>query len=376
MTADGFKGPGTTSRFSPPQHSQSARHRLNAWLSSFPESDGVSLISEPRAFEDSEADYEADIGSKTGESAGVGAYRLWRLMSHGDPGIALEIGAGSGAVTLGFVDSANGFLSLVTDPSRPFLKITERKLLARSVDHGSLRYATLVGEDLHKFPNELFDLVFLQASLHHIWDWKSFLKEVSRVLAPGGVLLFQEPFSEGHLIIALAIEMFLAVDGLNAEDRGRLENLLASTFLLSDRTIDKAHGEDKHCFLTDEVILTCTTLFSEVLFLRNQSFESIASLEDIEGARSQAAGIASLLDYCRSYFIQHHKITREGIALFDQCVAPAFTDLERLFFRGDGPAIFAVVACRKSDLRKWERTMRATLTETRRRVRRLVPALS
>ena len=167
MTSGGFAEPSTISRFSPPQHAQSARHRLDAWLSSFQVSDGVSLISEPRAFEDAEEDYEADIGSRTGGSAGVGAYRLWRHMSHRDPGVALEVGAGSGAVTMGFIESADGFLSLVTDPSPAFLKMTERKLLARNLDHGSVRWATLVGEDLAKFPSELFDLVFLEASLYH-----------------------------------------------------------------------------------------------------------------------------------------------------------------------------------------------------------------
>lgn len=137
--------------------------------------------------------------------------------------------------------------------------------------------------------------------------------------------------------------------------------------------IDKAHGEDKHCFLTDEIIVTCSALFSEVLFLRNQSFDSIGDLEDIEAARSQAGTTASFLEYCRSYFLHHHKISLEGIALFDRLVAPAFAGMERLFLHGDGPAIVAVVACRKSDLRKWERDLRAMLAKARRQIRRLVP---
>jgi SAM-dependent methyltransferase len=370
VASDGLTEASALSLLPRPRQAQED-HRLDAWLSSFRVTNGIRLISEPRAFADPESEYEDDIGSKTAESAGAGAYRLWQHLSQRDGGVALEIGAGSGAVTMGFVQSADGFISLVTDPSPAFLEITNRKLSTRQGDSGNVRYATLVGEDLHKFPNELFDLVLLQASLHHIWDWKSFLAEVFRVLAPGGVLLFQEPFSEGHLMIALAIEMLLRVDGLGDDDRARLENLRAGSFLLSDRTVDKAHGEDKHCFFTDEVILTCEALFSDVRFLRNQSFESIASLGDVGTAFSTAACSASFLDYCRSYFVNHHKVTPEGIALFDQSVTPAFADVERLFSHGDGPAIFAVLACRKSDLRNWERQMREALARTRRRIRRL-----
>ena len=51
-------------------------------------------------------------------------------------------------------------------------------------------------------------------------------------------------------------------------------------------------------------------------------------------------------------------------------------DVERLFAHGDGPAIFAVVACRKSDLRNWERQMREELAGTRRRIRRYLARLS
>jgi ubiquinone/menaquinone biosynthesis C-methylase UbiE len=348
-----------------------ARRRLDAWLSPFPVRDGVSLISEPRAFEDPEDEYEEDIGSKTAESAGSGAYRLWRHLSRRDSGIALEVGAGSGAITLGFVESAKGFTSLVTDPSPAFLEITNRKLSARPMVHADVRYATLVGEDMHKLPSELLDLVLVQASLHHIWDWKSFLAEVYRVLAPGGVLLFQEPFSEGHLMIALALEMLLMADGPGDDDRKRLESLRAITYLLSDRTADKSHGEDKHCFFTDEVILTCASLFPTVFFLRNQSFESIANLRDVGDAFSRAASSASFLDYCRSYFADHHKVTEEGIAVFDRSVAPPFSGVERLFRHGDGPAILAVVACRKSDLTKWERQIRTSLGRARRRIRQV-----
>src|SRR6202035_5465890 len=123
MGSDGLTEAGARSILTIPRRSQ-ADHRLDAWLSPFRESNGIRLVSEPRAFADPESEYEEDIGSKTAESAGAGAYRLWRHLSQRDGGVALEVGAGSGAITLGFVESADGFVSLVTDPSPAFLEIT------------------------------------------------------------------------------------------------------------------------------------------------------------------------------------------------------------------------------------------------------------
>jgi SAM-dependent methyltransferase len=344
--------------------------RLDAWLSGFPSRDGIVAISEPRAFAISEAEYEVDIGSGTGASAGVGAHRLWRFLAPGVGGTALEIGAGSGAITFGFVSAAEGTATLVTDPSSAFLAITERKLKTIGKSR-CLRYATLVGEDLHRLPSEQFDLVLLQAALHHISDWKPFLQEVARVLIPGGVLLFQEPFSEGYLMMGMAARLLLEVEQLDNDDRIRLENLCQSIFLLSDRTIDKSHGEDKHCFFTDEMVLTCRAIFSDVYFLRNQSFDSISNLGDIAAALSTEYMSASFLEYCRSFFSQHHKVSPKGLALFDERVAPAFADIERLFGHGDGPALFSVVACRKSDLKQWERELRDVLMKARRQFHRI-----
>ena len=43
-----------------------------------------------------------------------------------------------------------------------------------------------------KFPSEMFDAVFVFTVLHHIPDYPVALKEISRILKPGGVLLIDE----------------------------------------------------------------------------------------------------------------------------------------------------------------------------------------
>ncbi len=44
-----------------------------------------------------------------------------------------------------------------------------------------------------KLPSESFDAVFAFCVMHHVPDWQKSIKEISRVLKPGGVFLFDEP---------------------------------------------------------------------------------------------------------------------------------------------------------------------------------------
>ena len=48
-----------------------------------------------------------------------------------------------------------------------------------------------------QLPSEKFDAVFIFDVLHHVPGWHAALKEINRVLKPGGVLLVQEPHKKG-----------------------------------------------------------------------------------------------------------------------------------------------------------------------------------
>jgi SAM-dependent methyltransferase len=352
------------------------RQVLNAWLAERETEGGVTLISPARPFADSEEDYEEAIGSHNAASAGGAVHQLWSSMQGGAGGLALELGAGSGAVTSGFVESAQGFTTLVTDPSLDFLAMTRRKLSRLAdVPEDAVRYATLLGEDLPLLPKDLFDIVFLQACLHHVADWKKLLRDIRSILAPGGVLLFQEPFSEGTFFMGIAAETLMRADGVPEEDRERLERMRQSIYLLSDRTINKDHGEDKHCFYTDDMIETCQETFGNVRFLRNQSFDSIAAVRpssniNVDYLSSRPAAVSSFLDYCRAFFTQHYGLSDQAMVEFERVVVPRFDRLDALYRQGDGPALLAVVLCRKpSSLRakaeKLQRFVTKKVTEER-----------
>ena len=326
---------------------------LNAWLAERPTQGGVTLVSPARPFADPEEDYDEAIGSRHVASAGGAVHQLWHSMQGGAGGLALELGAGSGAITSGFVQAADGFTTLVTDPSLEFLAMTRRKISRRpEMPEDAVRYATLLGEDLPLLPKDLFDIVFLQACLHHVADWKKLLQDIRSILTPGGVLMFQEPFSEGTFFMGIAAETLMRADGVPDDDRERLERMRQSIYLLSDRTINKDHGEDKHCFYTDDMIETCQQTFGNVRFLRNQSFDSIAGVRpssnvNVDYLSSRPAAVSSFLDYCRSFFTQHYGLSEKAMVEFDRVVVPRFDRLDALYRQGDGPALLAVVLCRK-----------------------------
>jgi ubiquinone/menaquinone biosynthesis C-methylase UbiE len=330
------------------------RQVLDAWLREREMEAGVALISPARAFADAEEDYDEFIGSGDTASAGRAIYELWSMVEGGPGGLALELGAGSGAVTRGFVQAAGGFTTLITDPSLQFLAMTKRKLTTlHSGAEGTVRYGTLLGEDLGHLPNDLFDIVFAQACLHHVTDWKQLLRDAKSILTPGGVFVFQEPFSEGTYFMGIAAEALMRANGVPDDDRARLEEMRQSIYLLSDRTINKDHGEDKHCFYTDDMIGTCHETFGNVRFLRNQSFDSIAAWTatsdvDLDYFSGRAGAVSSFLEYCRAFFTQHYGLSEKAMAEFDRVVAPQFEGLDALYRQGDGPAIRAVVLCRKS----------------------------
>ncbi len=142
-----------------------------------------------------------------------------------------------------------------------------------------------------------------------------------------------------------------------------------SIYLLSDRTINKDHGEDKHCFYTDDMMETCQQTFGNVRFLRNQSFDSIAAVRpttniNVDYLSSRPAAVSSFLDYCRSFFTQHYGLSEEAMVEFDRVVVPRFDRLDALYRQGDGPALLAVVLCRKpSSLRAKAVKLRRFVTE-------------
>jgi SAM-dependent methyltransferase len=134
------------------------------------------------------------------------------------------------------------------------LHIIESSLQTRSEKLGTLIpvYHTPNVSGVINFPDNSFDLINVFSTLHHIPNVTFVLKELFRVLKPGGHLLLKEP------IISMG-DWRKKRDGLTVNERGIPEKILDKTIKDSNMYIVKKH-----------YLLCMTSFFSRIT--NNHSF--------------------------------------------------------------------------------------------------------
>jgi SAM-dependent methyltransferase len=97
---------------------------------------------------------------------------------------------------------------VASDLSLPLLR-SLKQTLAESYNDKRCYVMQLNAEEL-LFEDQQFDLVVGAAILHHLFDPEKALSETCRVLKPGGIALFFEPFEIGHQFISLALKELIS----------------------------------------------------------------------------------------------------------------------------------------------------------------------
>jgi ubiquinone/menaquinone biosynthesis C-methylase UbiE len=98
---------------------------------------------------------------------------------------AADIGAGTGFITQGLVSS--GLKVIAVDPSSAMLETMKTKFSG----HAEIEYRTGEAEHL-PIANEVVDYVFANMCLHHVETPAEAIKEMTRVLKPGGKLIITD----------------------------------------------------------------------------------------------------------------------------------------------------------------------------------------
>jgi ubiquinone/menaquinone biosynthesis C-methylase UbiE len=105
---------------------------------------------------------------------------------------ALDYGCGSGNVTGHLIEL--GMETTSADISEAFLKIIERDF----AQTGLSKTIRINGTDLSNINDAQFDLVATYSVLHHVPDYLFILKEMCRVIKPGGVLYIDHEVTDSY----------------------------------------------------------------------------------------------------------------------------------------------------------------------------------
>lgn len=262
-----------------------------------PRSDeGYYLFSDHRKFQHDEKVYDAQYSvNPSNLTAGAGVLALTQLLQIDTNHIILELGCGTGLLSVGLLKVFNPEKILITDASSTFLDISREKFLynAFKLPHlGVLRF-----EEIHKLPQHAFSLILIRSALHHIEKYDDFLMEAAKKLVPNGAILFQEPLYEGLFIMGVMAKYLQKLT--------RRKKLLMDLRLLSDtmrfycRTdVDKSMAEDKHVFRLNDILTVAAKAKLELKFFPNASLEDfVLSPKSFE----YSSFIESYLRYCMRF---------------------------------------------------------------------------
>jgi SAM-dependent methyltransferase len=259
---------------------------LDDFLQNCPQKEGVFEISKPRFFQHPEQAYDAQYGIDALDlpyhrREGKALLDLCEEFGYDRTNPALEIGCGTGRISLSLILSGRIDEFLITDPSPAFCRIAASKLSKVTPPPPvNARLAVLLAEDVGRLPKSLFSLIALRSTLHHILDVAKFFFDCAQALAPGGVMLFEEPCYEGYVVmgaITQCLPDILKANGVRLSKKHLNDvQLFAETMrFYARRDMDKSAGEDKHLFRVDELMRTCGECGLRLEHFPNRTFSNI-----------------------------------------------------------------------------------------------------
>ena len=315
------------------------------WLDSLPVQDGFHCISEGRRFAHDEEKYDAQYASDPANmQVGSGLVKLLEEVAADFSGPALEVGCGTGLLSLGLAAATPYPLTILTDPSPAFLRITRQKIRHAGISEDRLRYAILQGEEIGRLPAGSVSLIVLRSTLHHVLDVDAFIADAGRAIRPGGALTFEEPCLEGYVLMG-ALAQFLpalaqgAGRPLSAEQARHVELFVRSMAFYSRRDLDKSKAEDKHLFRVDEIMATGAANGLEFEFKANRTYESFLEPPAVEPAFFHRF-MRDYVKYCMSW-------PDDLLARFDEHMPPYCSYLAEASRGGSGPYLHGVFVARK-----------------------------
>lgn len=256
---------------------------FDTWVGSLARYRGLLTISPERAYAHAEEQYDAQYGVTDQDPAeGHGLCALLKTHGVDTRGPALEIGCGTGRLTFGLARHYPGPDFLITDPSPTFLRLTQGQIGSGTGYPTKLHFAVLNADDLGSLPPEMFSVITMRSTLHHILGVEAFIAAAARALRPSGALVMgAEPCEYGYVLMGAmgqAIAPALAAAGVALQPAWakQLAQLTDAIKFYCRRDVDKKIAEDKHLFNSHEIADCGAAHGLQLRFLPNATFADYA----------------------------------------------------------------------------------------------------
>jgi ubiquinone/menaquinone biosynthesis C-methylase UbiE len=202
--------------------------------------------------------YQVDMASSEASFLATKSIAGSRLASRYDT--VLEVGAGTGGFTAGFLNNISVKNAIVTDVSSKMLSICRQRLTENLIDPPeSLIFATYsTAEDC--LAEDTFDLIVGSFVIHHVLDYEAFFARSHRAMKVGGKCLFLEPGYRFHkALVNTVLDVFGSLAADNVSDQ---QDIILLTNWISEINFNIKYSgdagilssrEDKHLFRADAI---------------------------------------------------------------------------------------------------------------------------
>lgn len=205
-----------------------------------------------------------------------------------EPRDILDVGAGAGDNSTFPAASMWPEARIVaTDLSPQLLAI----LVKESAKHGISDRVSIVCVDAMKdiFQEESFDIVIGSAILHHLIEPLDALRMAHKVLRPGGIALFFEPFELGYALVSGIFSRIVTESELRTEKVDRTTLSFLKGFIID---VERRIGRDKSAPLYREI--DDKWLFSKAYFTEAASTVGFSEVR-IEGIHQPEKQLSNLI---------------------------------------------------------------------------------
>jgi SAM-dependent methyltransferase len=328
-------------------YSQARAESLEQWIAGFPETDGIRYLSSARSFggtDVGEDDYaqQFTVGDDYIARLGEGIAHVLRLAEADFRHGALEIGCGTGIFTRGLITATKYAAYYISDMSPRFVEGTRRAVNRHAADK-AVHYLVLSSEAFNVWPEQSLSLIALRYVLHHVLDWQEFIRHASRLLVPGGVLVIEEPCTDGYLLQVMLMKTLQAkLDQLTCSEQTRSEiDFFISTILWYLRTdVDKSDSEDKHLFQPTQLFALGQELGLRTRLYQNLGFDTVAA--------QQGPSRTYFEDEFRHNLKVNFGFGDETMELFETHLLPSCGLLQTVSGATNGPIVKGVFTFTKS----------------------------